>query len=203
MTSDFVPLSAAPPAGSTKGRLLAAARSCLLRRGYAGTTVRELVAESGANQASINYHYGSKDALLNQALFALNVEWGELLIVALSDDPADGTGRPSSAQDRWERIIDSIAGHRPLWFVNFEAVVLAQHNEEIRVGLAARGREARTTLARVFAGLDPDDAAEDRIRAAGSFYYSLLIGTAMQWLTDPDGAPTAAEVVAASAAAPG
>jgi hypothetical protein len=37
-------------------------------RGYARTTARDLAAESGANLASIGYHFGSKEALLNEAL---------------------------------------------------------------------------------------------------------------------------------------
>ncbi|NYI70549.1 AcrR family transcriptional regulator [Naumannella cuiyingiana] len=164
----------------TKDRLLAAARACLLRRGYAGTTVRELIAESGTNQASINYHFGSKEVLLNQAVLDLNGEWGRHLF--------DAVGGELSATERWRRVIDSIEENRSLWFVNFEAITLAQHNETIRQGLAERGARAREVLAEAFGG-------------DGSRQYALLIGVAAQWLLDPDTAPSAEAI--AGGAAPG
>ena len=51
--------------------LLEGAKRCLLEKGFARTTARDIVKESGTNLASIGYHYGSKDALLAQAYIAL------------------------------------------------------------------------------------------------------------------------------------
>lgn len=171
--------------------LLTAARECLLKTGYARTTVRDLVAASGANQASINYHFGSKDQLLTRALIELNTEWGELLFAALGT--AD---EPVGHEERWRRIIASIEAHRELWFVNFESVSYLQHDEQIRQ-INAQGQQlARTTLAHAFGGL-PDDADPDELRVVGSHYYSLLVGVAAQWLTDAGNAPSAAEITRA------
>nr|WP_281361968.1 TetR/AcrR family transcriptional regulator [Nakamurella aerolata] len=167
--------------------MLTAAHRCLLQRGYAATTVRDLVAESGANLASINYHFGSKERLLNQALFELNSQWGEVIFAAL-----DGAG--GSTAQRWQQVIDSITERRDLWFVNFEALVLAQHDEEIRSGLAERGDGARVALARSFAGVTAENSSAADVHRVGSFYYSQLIGVAFQWLTDPETAPSAEEV---------
>lgn len=183
---------------TTKEKLLAAARSCLLRRGYASTTVREIIAESGANQASINYHFGSKDALLNQALFALNGEWGEVLFGVLSG----GLEAPADHEGLWQGVIESILGNRPLWFLNFEAIALAQHDEVVREGLADRGESARAVLASVFGGIDPDEMP-DEARSTGAHYYAVLVGVAMQWLIDPDTAPSAAQIAASANTAPG
>lgn len=145
------------------------------------------MAESGANLASINYHFGSKERLLNQALFELNSQWGEVIFAALN-------GAGGSTVERWQQVIDSIAEHRQLWFVNFEALVLAQHDEEIRAGLAERGEGARVVLARTFAGVTADSSGADVVHRVGSFYYSQLIGVAFQWLTDPASAPSAEEM---------
>lgn len=166
--------------GPTKEKLLAASRACLLTHGYAGTTVRDLITESGTNQASINYHFGSKEALLNQALFDLNSQWGELLFGAVS-------GSELSVAERWQRVIDFIQANRPLWFINFEAITLAQHNRTIREGLVDRGEAARTVLARAFGDKDDPGTVDD----AGSRHYAMLIGVAAQWLLDPDTAPAA------------
>ncbi|MFJ1765364.1 TetR/AcrR family transcriptional regulator [Amycolatopsis sp. NPDC088138] len=172
--------------------LLTAARECLLKTGYARTTVRDLVAASGANQASINYHFGSKDQLLTGALHDLNAEWGELLFAVL-DAPAAGH------EERWERIIGSIRESRELWFVNFESVSYLQHDEQVRAMTAEAQRQARIALANAFGGLGPA-ADPDDVRVVGAHYYSLLVGTALQWLTSPGDAPSAADIVRADTA---
>ncbi|WP_228000744.1 TetR/AcrR family transcriptional regulator [Nocardia australiensis] len=174
---------------TTKDRLLEAARQCLLRRGYARTSVRDLVAASGVNQASINYHFGSKEALLNLALFQLNGDWGDMMFGAIADASI------ASPVERWRRVIDSVRANPDLWSVNFESVALAAGNEEIRSALADRGHKARIGLARAFAGLEEGRDSDAAIHAAGSHYYSLLIGVALQWLTDPATAPSAEEIV--------
>lgn len=172
--------------------LITAARECLLKAGYARTTVRDLVAASGANQASINYHFGSKEQLLTQALSDLNTEWGEMLFAVLSDPDGEKAG----PEQRWARIIASIREHRELWFVNFESVSYLQHDEKVRKINAEGQQLARVGLARAFGHLGPDADPKD-VHAIGAHYYSLLVGTALQWLTDPDHAPSAADVVRA------
>jgi len=182
-----------------KDKLLAAARECLLTVGYAQTTVRDLVAASGANQASINYHFGSKEKLLTGALQDLNREWGELLLAVL-DQPASTAASGATQQEAlWSQVIDSIRSHRELWFVNFESLSSARRDESIRTMIAEGQAAARVSLARAFAGLDPDEAEDDAVQRAGSHYYALLVGVAAQWLADPDRAPSAAQIVAADA----
>ena len=53
-----------------KDDLLDGAKRCLYEKGYARTTARDIVAASGTNLASIGYHYGSKENLLNAALMS-------------------------------------------------------------------------------------------------------------------------------------
>src|SRR5213592_4977289 len=55
--------------------LLEAAKRLLRDKGYARTTARDLVAASGTNLASIGYHFGSKEALLNEAIGDAFEEW--------------------------------------------------------------------------------------------------------------------------------
>ena len=66
--------------------LLEGARRCLEEKGYARTTARDLVAASGTNLASIGYHFGSKEALLNAAMIEAIEEWGAELQHALAVD---------------------------------------------------------------------------------------------------------------------
>lgn len=57
--------------------LLEGAKRCLLQKGFARTTARDIVKESGTNLASIGYHYGSKDALLAQAYVSIVEDMGD------------------------------------------------------------------------------------------------------------------------------
>jgi AcrR family transcriptional regulator len=48
----------------TKERILDAAELLFAREGYHSTSLRALTAEAGVNLAAVNYHFGSKEALL-------------------------------------------------------------------------------------------------------------------------------------------
>ena len=51
---------------STKERILAAAESLFAQRGFDGASLRQLTASAGVNLAAVNYHFGSKDKLVEQ-----------------------------------------------------------------------------------------------------------------------------------------
>ncbi|WP_249044824.1 helix-turn-helix domain-containing protein [Crossiella equi] len=74
--------------------LLAGAKRCLFERGYARTTARDIVAASGTNLASIGYHFGSKEALMTQAL-----------IEALTESTAEAELAPRGGQPVPRRIL--------------------------------------------------------------------------------------------------
>jgi AcrR family transcriptional regulator len=52
----------------TRFRLLNAAREAFSQNGFQGATVREICRRAKTNVASVNYHFGSKDSLLAEAL---------------------------------------------------------------------------------------------------------------------------------------
>lgn len=52
----------------TRERLLDAAREVFSQQGFQGATVREICRRAEANVAAVNYHFGSKDGLLAEAL---------------------------------------------------------------------------------------------------------------------------------------
>ncbi len=75
----------------TRERILDAAEELFAERGFA-SSLRDITSSAGVNLAAVNYHFGSKDALIRE-LFArrigpLNEERLELLDRALSGAPA-------------------------------------------------------------------------------------------------------------------
>jgi AcrR family transcriptional regulator len=172
-------------------RLLAGARRCLFERGYARTTARDIVAASGTNLASIGYHFGSKEALLNAAMIEAIDEWGEELKRALITDTDVGSMDPIERfESIWTRVIESFEAHRPLWVATFEAFVQAQHSPELREQLAAGHEEARFGLAALFQGTDESMVDERVAQTVGSFYVALMSGLITQWLLDAQRAPS-------------
>lgn len=64
--------------GSTKERILAAAETLFAQRGFDGASLRQLTGAAGVNLAAVNYHFGSKEKLVEQVfrrrLDALNAQ---------------------------------------------------------------------------------------------------------------------------------
>ncbi len=52
------------PADTTRDRLLDTAERLFAEHGYQATTMRAVTTEAAANIAAVNYHFGSKHALL-------------------------------------------------------------------------------------------------------------------------------------------
>ena len=165
--------------------LLAGARACLFAKGYARTTVRDISAAAGVSMAAIGYHFGTKEALLTDALAEATREWGVDLEQALADVPRHDSDPWQRFAARWDAAAATIVSHRGLWSATFEALA----HPDIRAQLAANLDEARAGLARLFVGVAEPDS--------GALYQALLTGMAAQLLIDPDKAPTGSELAEA------
>uniref|UniRef100_A0AAU2VMC3 TetR/AcrR family transcriptional regulator n=1 Tax=Streptomyces sp. NBC_00008 TaxID=2903610 RepID=A0AAU2VMC3_9ACTN len=178
--------------------LLEGAKRCLLEKGYARTTARDIVAASGTNLASIGYHYGSKEALLNLAFIKVTEEWGDVLT-----KENDEAGHETSADvppapldqfyETWERVIGSYEQTRSVWQLQMEVISRIDSDPDLQKALAAPQREGRDGLAENMLGIDPE-AEPEKARVAGLFCQALLAGVMVQWLMDRDSAPSARDL---------
>ncbi|GAA4181075.1 TetR/AcrR family transcriptional regulator [Streptosporangium oxazolinicum] len=177
--------------------LLAGARRCLVEKGWARTTIRDITAAAGGvSMAAIGYHFGSREALLNAALIEAIDEWGTETGRTLSGYAEPGAGPAEQYEAMWERIIESFTAHRPLWIASLEALLQAEHYPELRQHLARGQREGRRGLAAILAGVEEDAVGDDMTRTLGAAQLALMSGVMTQWLLDPEQAPSAAQVVA-------
>src|ERR1700722_5854690 len=173
--------------------LLAGAVRCLREKGYARTTARDIVAASGANLGSIGYHYGSTEALLNAAVLQAVDEWGAQLGQAMAAGIDPAASFPQRFEQYWTAIIESCGEYREVWRATFDMFQAADRSAQIHQALAEGLQDGRMAWATLLHGIDPEtDPA--RAQAVGSLHQALLSGLLVQWLIDPDRAPSAAEL---------
>ncbi|MGF0169984.1 TetR/AcrR family transcriptional regulator [Streptomyces sp. Marseille-Q5077] len=169
--------------------LLEGAKRCLLDKGFARTTARDIVKESGTNLASIGYHYGSKDALLAQAYVSL--------VEGMGDDFEGTTGitaEPGSIErfrEVWSNIIGTMSGPGSMWRLSMEIVVMGDQLPEVRDHLALAQREACRGLIPLLMGGREEDVPDESLDTLGRFYVTLMTGLIAQWTFDPKTAPDA------------
>jgi AcrR family transcriptional regulator len=171
--------------------LLAGAVQCLREKGYAHTTARDIVAASGTNLASIGYHYGSTKALLNAAVIAAMEDFGAEMAKAIGD-PDPGPGALDRFERFWTRVIDSFQASSQVWLATFDIFTVAQRDPEVRAAVADGLEDGRRLWARLLYSVD--DADEDTVRAIGSLHQALVSGVLVQWLIDPERAPSPAQL---------
>ncbi|XUL91282.1 TetR/AcrR family transcriptional regulator [Streptomyces galilaeus] len=167
--------------------LLEGAKRCLLEKGFARTTARDIVKESGTNLASIGYHYGSKDALLAQAYVSLvddmSFEWGERL-----------EGAPGSLErfrEVWSNVVASLRQPGSMWRLSGEIMVMGDQLPEARDQLALAQREGGRGLVSLLMGVPEEEVSDETADTLGSFYMVVMSGLIMQWTFDPKTAPDA------------
>ncbi|WP_213455461.1 TetR/AcrR family transcriptional regulator [Rhizomonospora bruguierae] len=176
--------------------LLAGARQCLTTKGYARTTARDIVAASGANLGSIGYHFGSKDALMNEALMQATGEWSRELEKALTTDVDPAAGRLDRLAMIWDRIITLIHSHKGLWAAQFEMLTQIHLAPEKYPFATQAQAVARDGLATLLKQVDPS-LNRDESTLLARFCLVVMTGLMAQVLTDARSAPSGRELAEA------
>ena len=179
---------------SNREQLVEGAIKCLQTKGYANTTARDITTASGANLASIGYHFGSKEALLNEAMIRLfsrrNWRVGKKTKAASNATPLARLRAMFTAVD------DVFKAPRPLFVSFVEAIAAAGRSNELRAQLAAHYRDARHAIADTVSSMSATGGAsteEDEVTAV--LLMALFDGLALQWLLDPAAMPKVDKLV--------
>jgi AcrR family transcriptional regulator len=174
--------------------LIAGAKRCLIEKGYAHTTARDIASASGVSLAAIGYHFGSKDALMNQAIYESIGDWGDEVERALTEEGVPTDDPVRRFESIMERTIASFGGPGGgLWAAQIELLSLLGHNEELRTFLASVQGDAAAGLAELFLGIDPAQDPESA-RTAGSVLHAMFIGIMVKWFMNPKQALSAHEL---------
>jgi AcrR family transcriptional regulator len=167
------------PQRSNRSNLIEGTLRCLERLPPERITAREIAEESGANLASIAYHFGSKEDLVTEAVVAGLDRWLEEIAGALGD--IQDQEPPDRFRRAWEVVEATRERHRGLAQNFAGAVARAQHDPRVRELLAEGFRHTRPKVAALL-GLGSDRAGED----AAGLVHSLFTGLLFQVLLDPD-----------------
>ena len=131
------------PRPATRDRLLTATRDAIRDVGMPAATAREITGRASANLAAIPYHFGSKDALVAEALVS---EARDLLapvwdLLGSDRPPAE---RATRAVAMLNELFDAAYAEVPVYLA---ALSTAPHSPEVQAGLSELWHELRGRLA--------------------------------------------------------
>jgi AcrR family transcriptional regulator len=174
--------------------LLIAAKGCLLEKGYARTTARDIASAAGVSLAAIGYHFSSKEALLTEALLLAFGDWEKDFRRLLNESVSIDASPRERFESTWGRLIETFETHRALWVANMELFSQIPRMPEIGGALGNSLQVARSELASLFLNREQSAISERAIQTIGKFHHVLLSGLIMQWLIDPEHALSARDL---------
>jgi AcrR family transcriptional regulator len=184
-----------PTRATHRTKLLEAARTLLRERTYGNITARDLVAASGTNLGSIGYHFGSKEALLNEAIGLALEEWADAIIDVTRTDTA---AAPLALMDSLRTVLDEYDAIRPYYHAYIEALARSARSPELRQQLAAHYNRQRDRVAGWITGSLNDTIDADDARHLASVMIATVDGLLIQTFIDPDHAPTSQDLATAT-----
>jgi AcrR family transcriptional regulator len=177
--------------------LLLGAKRCLLEKGYARTTARDIASAAGVSLAAIGYHFSSKEALLTEALLLACGDWDKDFRRLLNESVPTDASPKERFESTWARLIETFETHRSLWVANMELFSQIPRMPEIRGALGNNLQVARSELASMFLNKQRSAISERTVQTIGKFHHVLLSGLIMQWLIDPEHALSARDLTEA------
>jgi AcrR family transcriptional regulator len=178
----------------TKTALLEAAKQLVGERGYQGASVRELAALAGTNLGAVNYHFGSRENLLNQAVLDEFLDWsGRALEVAV--DPGAEPLQQFAA--RAHPMMDGLPGAQPAFIMFLETLLQARRSPDLHEQLVEHYAEQRRRAMDSISASDRGSRLPPRaLEIVASYMIAVVDGFQLQALLDPDAVPTGEELAA-------
>jgi len=148
--------------GSTKERILAAAETLFAQRGFDGASLRQLTSDAGVNLAAVNYHFGSKEKLVEQVfrrrLDTLNAQ----RLAALARVAAQPDTRLEDVLDAFIRpALELSHEDSGSLFMRVLARAFAEHDDSLRKFLSENYGHVMRQFTAEFARLLPQLSKEE------------------------------------------
>lgn len=164
---------------STKDRILSAAEELFAQHGFAGTSLRQVTSLAAVNIAAVNYHFGSKEHLINEVfrrrMDAMSAQRLQQLEAAVRDHP--GQLEPILAAFIEPALALAQDRNGGAAFVRVIARAYAEHNESLRRFLSDHYghvlREFGKAIAGCLPGLDKETLYWRLDFLAGALTYAM------------------------------
>jgi len=93
-------------AGDTRSRILDAGERLFMEHGFDGTSMRMITSQAGVNLAAVNYHFGTKELLIQEVFRRRLTHLNQSRLAALAQLEAEAAGSPLKPS----RIVDAFFG---------------------------------------------------------------------------------------------
>jgi AcrR family transcriptional regulator len=176
--------------GGARDRLVDAAGALIAEGGVAAATSRAITDRAGENLGSITYYFGSKDALVSEAL----VRQARTLLQPVLDDLA-GEGDAGERLARAVARLTAIATQRRDQLAAYvQCLARCAHDEDLAGEVRRLWADVRARLAAQIAGQKADGGLPGWVdpEAAAALIVSLATGVAAGTAVDPAGTDPAA-----------
>lgn len=164
---------------STRERILGVAETLFARHGFAGASLRQVTAGAKVNLAAVNYHFGSKDGLIEEVFRRRLDELNRERLAALSAANARADATLEDVLDAFIRpaLNQSQQASGGGAFVRVLARAYAEHDERLRRFLSENYghvlREFATVFARFLPHLDKEELYWRLDIIAGAVTYAM------------------------------
>lgn len=165
--------------------LLTAARACLLERGYAKTSARDIASAAGVSLAAIGYHFGSKENLLAQAVTeAVGDELGTWIDATIRLI-APGTSMGETYARFCAMLPQIFAAQRSVLLASAENVIRTARSPDASNFAPQAIDQSISAMAQILQDVHNDlDSAT--ARALAKTYMVAINGAFLVWLVSPD-----------------
>jgi AcrR family transcriptional regulator len=176
--------------GGARDRLVRAAGALIAEGGVAAATSRAITDRAGENLGSITYYFGSKNALVSEAL----VRQARRLLQPVLDDLAGG-GDPGARLAAAVARLTAIATERRDELAAYvQCLAQCSHDDDLAAEVRDLWADVRDQLAAQVADQKASGVLPDWVdpEAAAALIVSLATGVAAGAAVDPDGVDPAA-----------
>src|SRR6476661_7884939 len=148
---------------STKDRILGAAEELFAQHGFAGTSLREVTSRADVNIAAVNYHFGSKDNLVNEVFRRRMDEMSAQRLAALKAAVAEHPGElePILAAFVEPALAMAQDRHGGGAFIRVIARAYAEKNDSLRKFMSDQYGHVLREFAKAIAACMPDLSKEE------------------------------------------
>ncbi|MEZ0470009.1 TetR/AcrR family transcriptional regulator [Luteimonas salinilitoris] len=148
---------------STKERILGAAEELFAQQGFSGTSLRQVTTRADVNIAAVNYHFGSKENLVNEVFRRRMDEMSTQRLSMLRKAQEEHPGGLEPVLAAFVEPALALAGDRNGGgaFIRVIARAYAEKNDGLRAFLSERYGHVQRDFARALAACLPDLSKEE------------------------------------------